>query len=609
MPPINHIPSDVEAKSTAIFKWPSDKKLIVYHTNWSTYGRNYQVKDIPTEYISDINYAFYDLRQNTNGNYIPTTGDAWADTDQRFTDASKGLRPLDNWNTPEGAMYGNFGQFQKLRDSGAKFNLGLSIGGWTWSKNFSESLKDQQSREAFSNEVINLFKKYPIFNRLDLDWEYISPEGESYGLPDNITRKEDPENFAVFLKMMREKLDRNGMNHYEISMCSTADPKKLSILPIAAIVKYLDTVNIMTYDFADGAWGMTKSTHHTNIYPANDTPFSVHAAVQEFLKLGVPANKLVIGVAYYSRGFSNTSGMGMDSSGGSTDTSWERGIVDYKDLPRPGARELYDEEAQAAYSYDPVKNIVNSYDNPRSVKEKCDYVMKHGLKGIIVWEASGDSKNPDRCLSKVIFDNMSKAPVSTPVPAPRPVPVPSPTPAPSPVRKWTPFTRYEVRDEVIHQEVLYVCKTKHISPLAWDPESWTRTTVPSPTPVPVPSPTPAPAPVRKWTPFTRYEVRDEVIHQEVLYVCKTKHISPLAWDPEPWTRTTVPSPTPVPVPVQPKPTPVPVPVQPKPTPAPVQPKPTPAPVPVQPTDCPYLNNKIKKISITSPVENIHFEYY
>jgi chitinase len=557
MPPINHIPSDVEAKSTAIFKWPSDKKLIVYHTNWSTYGRNYQVKDIPIEYISDINYAFYDLRQNTNGNYIPTTGDAWADTDQRFTDASKGLRPLDNWNTPEGAMYGNFGQFQKLRDSGAKFNLGLSIGGWTWSKNFSESLKDQQSREAFSNEVINLFKKYPIFNRLDLDWEYISPEGESYGLPDNITRKEDPENFAVFLKMMREKLDRNGMNHYEISMCSTADPKKLSILPIAAIVKYLDTVNIMTYDFADGAWGMTKSTHHTNVYPANDTPFSIHAAVQEFLKLGVPANKLVIGVAYYSRGFSNTSGMNMDSSGGSTDTSWERGIVDYKDLPRPGARELYDEEAQAAYSYDPVKNIVNSYDNPRSVKEKCDYVIKHGLKGIIVWEASGDSKTPDRCLSKVIFDNMSKAPVPTPVPAPRPVPVPTPVPVPNPVRKWTPFTRYEVRDEASHQDVLYVCKTKHISQLAWNPEPWTSTstTVPSPTPAPV-------------------------------------------------------QPKPVPAPVQPKP----VPVQPKPVPAPVQPKPVPAqpvpvPVPVQPTDCPYLNNKIKKISITSPVENIHFEYY
>lgn len=500
MPPINLRPKqdledlDFNVKATApIYKWPSDKKLIMYHTNWSCYGRNFQVKDIPIDYISDINYAFYDLRQNSAGHYVPTSGDTWADFEQRFITAEKGLAPLDNWNTDE-PYYGNFGQFKKLKDSGKKFNLGLSIGGYSWSGHFSESFRDEPSRQAFTNEVIVFLKKYPIFNRVDLDNEYISPEGQSYGLPTNTTHKDDPKNFGLFLKLMREKLNQNGMSHYEMSACTTADPKRMAILPISEMVKYLDTINIMSYDFADGSWGVPSSTHHTNVYKTDYAPFSVDTAVKEMIRLGVPPNKIVIGVAYYSRGFSNTDGLNKPSTGGSPDQSWEKGIVDYKDLPRPGATEMYDSKAGAAYSYDPVKKIMNSYDNPQSVKEKCDYIIKNNLKGIIVWEMSGDSKDPKRSLTKVIYDNLYKTtgtippPVTTPsipapvpvTPKPAPVPKPTPTPVPAPaVKPWLISTKYNVGDTVTFKNGIYICLNEHISQDAWNPEQapslWKKT--------------------------------------------------------------------------------------------------------------------------------------
>jgi len=491
-----------------VFKWPSDKKLIVYHTNWSTYARNFQVKDLPIDYISDINYAFFDLRQNTNGFYVPTSGDPWADTDCRFTDPEKGLQPLDSWDSNE-KYFGNFGQFKKLKDSGKKFNLGLSVGGWTWSVHFSNAVKDEASRAAFTDEIIRLFKLYPIFNRIDLDWEYISPEGMSYGLPGNVSGKDDPRNFSLFLRMMREKLDLNGMSHYEISMCTSADPQKLGILPIASMVEYLDTVNIMTYDFADGAWGLAKATHQTNIYPTDLTLFSVDAAVKAFIKLGVPADKLVIGAAYYSRGFSGTSGLGEVSTSGSPDMTWEKGIADYKDLPMPGATEMYDVEAKAAYSYDPVKKIFNSYDNPRSIKDKCQYVIDNGLKGIIVWEASGDSTESSRCLSKVIYDNLSSVPVVPVVPVEVPAVVPV----------------VPVEVVVVPVEVVVVPVVAPVVPVA-------------PVEVPVVAPVVAPvvvieAPgVKKWMPFTKYSVPDEVTYIGEIYTCRSQHISQITWTPD-----------------------------------------------------------------------------
>lgn len=251
MPPINQPPresNDFEAKSNAsIFKWPSGKKLIVYHTNWSMYGRNYQVKDIPIDYLTDINYSFFNIQKNAQGNYVPVSGDAWSDFDARFVTIDKGLTPLDTWNENNG-FFGNFGQFKKLADSGKKFNLCLSIGGWTWSQNFSLAVRTPLSRKAFVDEIIAIFDKYPIFNSIDYDWEYPSIHGKVLGMEHNVAHPDDGLNFVSMLKLTRETFNATGRKHYQISCCVAADPEKLDHFPPEAF-NYLDSINAMTYDF------------------------------------------------------------------------------------------------------------------------------------------------------------------------------------------------------------------------------------------------------------------------------------------------------------------------------------------------------------------------
>ena len=48
--------------------------------------------------------------------------------------------------------------------------------------------------------------------------------------------------------------------------------------------------------------------------------------------------------------------------------SWPAGVVDYKALPEPGAIEMWDNVAQAGYSYDASRKVLNTYDVPQAVK-------------------------------------------------------------------------------------------------------------------------------------------------------------------------------------------------------------------------------------------------
>ncbi|MGZ3374840.1 MAG: glycosyl hydrolase family 18 protein [Gemmatimonadaceae bacterium] len=40
-----------------------------------------------------------------------------------------------------------------------------------------------------------------------------------------------------------------------------------------------------------------------------------------------------------------------------------------------------------------------TYDDPRSVAEKVQYVRKHGLGGVVIWELGGDDGSLMRAIS------------------------------------------------------------------------------------------------------------------------------------------------------------------------------------------------------------------
>ena len=356
------------------------KSFTVYHTEWSTYGRNYQVSDLPIDCIPVISYAFVNFDEQGN----IKIADPYATIEKRFTEV--GVTPLDNWSEND-PFYGNFNQLLKLKKQGKNFDITLAIGGWTFSKYFSAAVYPSHQAN-FSRSIVEFCLKYPIFSGISLDWEYLTNDGTNCGNSGNLASPEDEENLISFLKFLRRDLQENNLQ-YSISFCCAADPKKVKF-NVKAVNDLVDELHVMTYDFHSGNWGEQICAHQTNTYKCNYAQFSVEEAVDTYIRLGASPEKILVGVVAYSRGFANTQGIGKAASGGSPDKSWEEGVVDYKQLPLPGAQEYYDEQAGASFSYDPVKKVFNSYDTPRSIKEKCKMVYAKNLKGCILWETSGD---------------------------------------------------------------------------------------------------------------------------------------------------------------------------------------------------------------------------
>jgi chitinase len=279
----------------------------------------------------------------------------------------------------------------------------LAIGGWTWSTYFSLAVRTAASRTSLATSIVTLLQQWPCFKGVTIDWEYLSNNGVNYGStgspssPPNVVDPSDSANFILFLQQLRSMYVQQGWNNYTIAMCCTPAPEKIHF-DVKGLIPLLDQWHIMTYEyplntscfligsFADGSWQKTAA-HQSNLYPSPYGPYSASGAVQAYLSYGVPASKLFIGVPFYSRGFAGTTGLGAAATGPSPDMSEQAGVVDYKALPMPGAVEMWDNVAQAGYSYDPARKVLDTYDVPQAVKAKCEYVIQQGLGGIIIWES------------------------------------------------------------------------------------------------------------------------------------------------------------------------------------------------------------------------------
>ena len=109
------------------------------------------------------------------------------------------------------------------------------------------------------------------------------------------------------------------------------------------------------------------------------------------LSEGVPANKIVIGAAFYARLFtvSDSSNNGLNRPG-----IFYRGIS-YKNLfdsvnTGNGYIRYRDNLAQAPYAFNPSRKLFATYDDSLSVKMKTNYAIKKKLNGIMFWQLMDD---------------------------------------------------------------------------------------------------------------------------------------------------------------------------------------------------------------------------
>ena len=370
---------------------------------WGIYGRNYQVKNIHTSNsaskLTHINYAFADIDAST----LRCRGaDAFADWDKFYSPSQSVDGTGDCWDP--GCLRGNFNQLKKLKQMYPGLKVHISIGGWTFSRFFSNAALPA-NRANFVASCIDMYIKGNfapgftghdgIFDGIDIDWEWPGSEGR----PGNIIRPEDKQNLTALLAEFRSQLDQLSQQTgrpYNLTMFVPVDVDKIDAgLEVPQIMPHLDFITMQGYDF-HGAFE-SSTMHQGNLYdtPGDPSPkiFSVDRGVQAYLARGANPNKLVIGAPFYGRGWAGVppgpNGDGLFQTGtGPATGSWEPGIEDYKILKtRPGTR-YRDPVAGALWLYS--GGVWWTYDDPQLLLEKRNYINSLGLGGGMFWELSGD---------------------------------------------------------------------------------------------------------------------------------------------------------------------------------------------------------------------------
>ena len=247
----------------------------------------------------------------------------------------------------------------------------LSIGGWG-SGRFSEMAADVTNRLAFAADCKRVVDQFNL-DGIDLDWEY--PSSAAAGIS---ASPDDVDNFTLLMRDIRQAIGKNKL----LTFASASNAKYVDF---KAINKYIDFVNIMTYDIAHPPY------HQAGLYRSEFTKdFSCEESVNAHIKAGIPANKLTLGIPFYGHG---CCGVPRD--------------VYYKDIVSTSKPEFekftrkWDDVAKAPYWVDEEGKFVLTYDDAHSIAEKCIFIREKGLLGAMYWQY--DQDDDDNTLRKAVY--------------------------------------------------------------------------------------------------------------------------------------------------------------------------------------------------------------
>lgn len=243
----------------------------------------------------------------------------------------------------------------ELKKENPDLKVILSLGGAeTGSTGWSEMTGNDSLRAAFVADCRRVVDEYGL-DGLDFDWEF------PYGDQQN--------NYLALFRDVREALGPDKRVTAAVGFFGNG-------FNLAEGMKYLDYVNLMTYDM-----GWQAPYHHTAL---RRSPLAGVCTIEESLdsclRRGLDYGDIMLGLAFYGRG------------DGVNFKNW----TDYRDIAlREGMEERWDSVACVPYIVDSLGTLIVGYENPQSLKIKCDYIKEKGLRGGMYWRTELDTDSFD----------------------------------------------------------------------------------------------------------------------------------------------------------------------------------------------------------------------
>ncbi|VEN35163.1 unnamed protein product [Callosobruchus maculatus] len=344
------------------------KRVVCYHASWSWQrlgDGKFEVENIDPNLCTHLIYAFVGL--NADGT----------------------IKVLDKRMDVEN---GNFKKFNALKQRNPKLITIVAIGGWEESATFSPVVSDPKLRATLVTSAVKFMQTYG-FNGFDLDWEFPAQRGG---------KKSDKENFSKLLKELRAAFDKHGflLSAAVNGVGSSVDTS----FEVPVLNKYLDMINVMSYDY-HGTWDENKVTgHHSGLYPsavdvtAAAKQLNVDASIRGWIQRGADPQKINLGVPFYGRSFTLTNpsnpALGAPISGPGKPGPYQKdsGSLGYDEivkLQKDGSwTYVWDNKQKVPHAY--KDNQWVGYDDPRSLEGKVKYAKTKNLGGIMIWNIATD---------------------------------------------------------------------------------------------------------------------------------------------------------------------------------------------------------------------------
>jgi chitinase len=322
-------------------------------------GRPLQASDVAAKKLTRINYAFANIQ------------------DGRIVTGS----PVDE---------ANFATLVGLKQQNPSLKILVSVGGWTWSGNFSDTVLTTQSRRRFIDSVVEFVDRYKL-DGLDIDWEYPGMIGDN-----NRFRPEDKRNYTLVIQELRARFNveqRKLGRPLLLSVAAGSSTDFIAHTELGRVQRYLDSVNLMAYDYYEPDSDKI-SGNHAPLYtdPADPRRASADQSVKDFEHAGVSPGKIVLGVPFYGHVWGNVppTDHGLFQPGVQVPNAYANYGNIVTNMLNQGYTRYWDAAASVPFLYNEQKRIFVSYEDPESLALKCAYVRRKGLGGVMFWEYMGD---------------------------------------------------------------------------------------------------------------------------------------------------------------------------------------------------------------------------
>ncbi len=264
----------------------------------------------------------------------------------------------------------------------------LGLGGWGNSAGFPGMVSTAENRARFIGLLLACLRVNG-YDGVDLDWEFASNEKERAGL-------------SLFVEELSSALAAQSPRPL-LTMAAPSGNYWGRWIDFERLACRFDFIGFMTYDY-HGAWS-DRSGHNAPLRSCGDTRGSLDGSFLYAVGRGVPVSKILLGLPFGGRSFDcaafglpfkNCSHLPYSAITGLPPAEW-----DFK----------WDPCAEAPFAVRRDNGMIISYDDPRSVALKCQYIKDKGAAGVMIWELSQDGPTGRHDLLEVVgrsFDTIDR---------------------------------------------------------------------------------------------------------------------------------------------------------------------------------------------------------